>query len=89
MDNQLAILEKDKERLIEELRSADREVLEADLTREVRVPSPKVIPWLTIRLRCRLFINWKTKLGNFGKRRNMLCANEIHTDAQLMSSLGS
>lgn len=36
MDNQLAILEKDKERLIEELRSADREVLEADLTREVR-----------------------------------------------------
>ncbi|GHJ84050.1 hypothetical protein NliqN6_0452 [Naganishia liquefaciens] len=34
MDSQLAILEKDKERLIEELRSADREVQEADLTRE-------------------------------------------------------
>lgn len=42
MDNQLAILEKDKERLIEELRSADREVLEADLTREVRTSTSEV-----------------------------------------------
>lgn len=35
MDNQIAVLAKDKERLIEELRSADREVMEGDMTREV------------------------------------------------------
>lgn len=77
-------MEKDKERLIEELRSADREVMEGDMTREVRLRPCEFdlrLNWHIFSYR--LFINWRKKLARSGRLRSMRCVNEIPTEEPL------
>jgi hypothetical protein len=90
MDSQLAILEKDKERLIEELRSADREVQEADLLLRLPELSRFIFQMMNGLSRRALmsacgdfcFIIWKMKRESSGKRRSTLCAKETTTEGR-------